>query len=95
MGSKKYPSRLEKREIESIKKAHALINAQYEDMMNNGKINPVAGIFLMKNNMGYTDKTEIEIAPTEDKQNDIASLTSAADLLDDTITGQITDNSAE
>ena len=81
--------------LTTLKKAIAIINAQYEEWLNNNKINPVAAIFLMKNNMGYTDKTEIEIAPTEDKQNDIASLTSAADLLDDTITGQITDNSTE
>lgn len=31
--------------------------------MLNGKINPVAGIFLGKNNFGYTDKQELEVKP--------------------------------
>lgn len=47
----------------TLKRAHNLLNAQMEDYMQNGKINPVAGIFLMKNNMGYEDKKEITLAP--------------------------------
>lgn len=43
--------------------AYNILNAQMEDYMQNGKINPVAGIFLMKNNMGYEDKKEITVAP--------------------------------
>ena len=35
----------------------------WENYMQNGKINPVAGIFLMKNNMDYEDKKEITLAP--------------------------------
>ena len=31
--------------------------------MQNGKINPVSGIFLMKNNMGYQDKQEVVLTP--------------------------------
>lgn len=34
-----------------------------EDYMLNGKINPVSGIFLMKNNFGYTDKSEVVLTP--------------------------------
>ena len=34
-----------------------------EDYMQNGKINPVSGIFLMKNNMGYTDQQEVVLRP--------------------------------
>lgn len=48
---------------DTIKKARDLINAQMEDFMQNGKINPVAGIFLMKNNMGYTDQQEVVLKP--------------------------------
>ena len=33
--------------------------------MQNGKINPVAGIFLMKNNMGYQDKQEVVVTPNQ------------------------------
>ena len=35
------------------------------DYMQNGKINPVSGIFLMKNNMGYEDKTEMVVTPNQ------------------------------
>ena len=38
--------------------AYQILNSQMEDYMQNGKINPIAGIFLMKNNMGYEDKVE-------------------------------------
>ena len=31
--------------------------------MQNGKINPVSGIFLMKNNFGYQDKSEVVLTP--------------------------------
>lgn len=34
-----------------------------EDYMIHGKINPVTGIFLMKNNLGYSDKTEMVLTP--------------------------------
>lgn len=46
-----------------VKKAYAVLHELWEDYMLNGKINPVAGIFLGKNNFGYTDKQEFEIAP--------------------------------
>lgn len=46
-----------------LKKGKQLLNAQMEDYMQNGKINPVAGIFLMKNNMGYTDQQEVVLRP--------------------------------
>ena len=31
--------------------------------MLNGKINPVSGIFLLKNNFGYQDKQEVVLTP--------------------------------
>lgn len=48
---------------DTIKRAYGIINQMMADYMQNGKINPVAGIFLMKNNMGYTDQTEVVITP--------------------------------
>ena len=39
------------------------MTVQMANYMQNGKINPVAGIFLMKNNMDYEDKKEITLAP--------------------------------
>ncbi len=63
----------------TLKKAYAILNAQMEEYMQNGKINPVAGIFLMKNNMGYEDKTEMVITP----QNAIGEASSPKELAAD------------
>ena len=46
-----------------LERAYQMLNAQMEDYMQNGKINPIAGIFLMKNNMGYEDKKDINVVP--------------------------------
>lgn len=46
-----------------VKKAYQVLTAQMENFMQNGKINPVAGIFLMKNNMDYKDKQEVVLTP--------------------------------
>lgn len=46
-----------------VKKAMDMLGALWEDYMQNGKINPVSGIFLGKNHFGYTDKQEIVIQP--------------------------------
>lgn len=47
----------------TIKKAYQILNLMMEDYMQNGKINPVSGIFLMKNNFGYADKQEVVLTP--------------------------------
>lgn len=46
-----------------IKKAYVLLENLWENYMQNGKVNPVAGIFLGKNNYGYQDKTEYVVTP--------------------------------
>lgn len=51
--------------VNSIKKAYFMLENQWETYMNSGKVNPVAGIFLGKNNYGYQDKTEHVIAPKQ------------------------------
>ena len=48
---------------DSIKKAYKLMENMWENYMQNGKINPVSGIFLGKNNFGYQDKTEYVVTP--------------------------------
>lgn len=57
-----------------IKKAYQILNLMMEDYMQNGKINPVSGIFLMKNNFGYADKQEVVLTPNnplgEQKSNE-------------------------
>ena len=46
-----------------VKKAMTVLEELWEDYMQNGKINPVSGIFLGKNHFGYADKQEIVVEP--------------------------------
>ena len=48
----------------TLKRAMKLLDLQMVDYMQNGKINPVSGIFLMKNNFGYADKQEVVVTPS-------------------------------
>lgn len=64
----------ESREVmDALKKAMTILDLQMVDYMQNGKINPVSGIFLMKNNFGYADKQEVVVTPA-------APLGEAADI---------------
>lgn len=47
----------------TIKRAYRILNYAIEEYMQNGKINPVSGIFLMKNNFGYKDQSEVVLTP--------------------------------
>ena len=42
----------------------------WENYMQNGKINPVSGIFLGKNNFGYQDKQEMVLTPNTNPEAD-------------------------
>jgi hypothetical protein len=53
-----------------IKKAYKLMENLWENYMQNGKINPVSGIFLGKNNFGYQDKTEYVVTPNVHNDSD-------------------------
>lgn len=44
---------------EVLKRAVDIIGTQMEHYIENGKINPVSAIFLMKNNHEYSDKAEV------------------------------------
>ena len=45
-------------------RAKGIIEELYEQYMMNGKINPVSGIFLMKNNFaGYYDRQDVVLTP--------------------------------
>ena len=48
---------------EVIIRAYDLLEELWENYMQNGKINPVSGIFLGKNNFGYQDKQEYVVTP--------------------------------
>ena len=51
-----------------ILEAYALMENLWEDYMQNGKINPVSGIFLGKNNYGYADKQEYVLTPNQQQE---------------------------
>lgn len=61
---------------EIIKKAYKFLENLHENWMNSGKINPVAGIFLAKNNFDYVDKTEHVLTPNTgaDDQIDVEDI---------------------
>ena len=50
-----------------IKKAYEYMETMWENYMQSGKLNPVTGIFLAKNNFGYKDQTETVLTPNIQK----------------------------
>lgn len=50
---------------DSIKKSYFLLENMWETYMNSGKVNPVSGIFLGKNNFGYKDTSEYVLTPNK------------------------------
>ena len=55
----------------TLKKVYQVLNSNFTDLSINGKINPVISIFLMKNNFGYKDQTEVlQTTTTENAKAD-------------------------
>ena len=50
--------------------AYDVLEALWHDYMQNGKMNPVSGIFLGKINFGYQDKQEIVLTPNQGQITD-------------------------
>jgi hypothetical protein len=69
-GSTGYKSALPPEVAATIKKAYKMMENMWETYMNSGKINPVSGIFLGKNNYGYQDKTEYVLTPNTQNDSD-------------------------
>lgn len=69
-GTQKALSELPTLTKDSIKKAYEYMEILWENYMQNGKINPVSGIFLGKNNFGYQDKTEYVVTPNVNTDSD-------------------------
>ena len=88
---------------DSIKKAYEYMEILWENYMQNGKINPVSGIFLGKNNFGYQDKQEHVITPNTNSDSDYSAddirkrylNNSDAQLLTDSATFDSENNSDE
>lgn len=54
---------------------YGILEEMWEHYMVNGKINPVSGIFLAKNNFGYADKQDIVVTPnTQGETVDVATI---------------------
>jgi hypothetical protein len=51
-----------------INSVYDSLEALWESYMINGKINPVSGIFLGKNNFGYQDRQEYVLTPNQQLQ---------------------------
>lgn len=62
-----------KETVDAIKKAYNLMENMWETYMNSGKINPVSGIFLGKNNFGYQDKQEMVLTPNAQQESDFSA----------------------
>lgn len=58
--------------VDAIKKAYDFLGNLWENYMQNGKINPVSGIFLGKNNFGYQDKQDVVITPNTNPESDFS-----------------------
>lgn len=53
-------------------RAHRVLEELWEYYMENGKINPVSGIFLAKNMFGdYSDKQELVLTPNQSQLSDV------------------------
>ena len=72
-GGAGYKAALPPEVANTIKKSYFLMENMWENYMNSGKINPVAGIFLGKNNYGYQDKTEYVLTPNTNTDNDYSA----------------------
>lgn len=53
----------------ALKKGREINEYLMSQMMQNGKINPVSGIFLLKNNHGYRDQQDVVITPNTPLQS--------------------------
>ena len=78
---------------DSIKKAYEYMEILWENYMQNGKINPVSGIFLGKNNFGYQDKTVYVVTPNVNNDSDYSADDIRKRYLTDSADYQLSDGS--
>lgn len=77
---------------DSIKKAYEYMEILWENYMQNGKINPVSGIFLGKNNFGYQDKQEMVLAPKNSNDSDYNAEDIKKRYIADYVTAEVIDS---
>lgn len=61
-------SNLPEQSRNAIKKGYSIMNQLLTQTMADGKINPVAAIFLLKNNHSYKDQTDVVVTPNNPLQ---------------------------
>lgn len=62
---------------EIILRAYDLLEEMWENYMQNGKINPMAGVFLGVNNFGYRDVKQVNLTPVVENREqgiDVATI---------------------
>lgn len=94
-GGAGYKSALPPEVADLIKKSYLLMENLWENYMQNGKINPVSGIFLGKNNFGYQDKTEYVVTPNVQQDNYDPDSIRQRYLIDSSDSGSDSDSDGE
>lgn len=94
-GTNRSLSQLPTATMDSIKRAYEYMEILWENYMQNGKINPVSGIFLGKNNFGYQDKTEYVVTPNVHNDSDYNAEDIRARYLTDSATIEQLPDSAD
>ena len=69
--------------VDTIKEVYNLIASQYEGLLTQGKIVPVAGFFLMQNNFGYRNQTDHVVVAKPAEDPDTGDIAARAGLLTD------------
>lgn len=69
--------------MDTLKHVYNMIASQYEGMLTQGKIVPVAGFFLMQNNFGYKNQTDHVVVAAGDPEPDTADIAARAGLLEE------------
>ena len=68
--------------LDTLKEVYNLIASQYEGMLTQGKIIPVAGFFLMQNNFGYKNQTDHVVVAQAAEEPGTEDIAARAGLLD-------------
>ena len=69
--------------LDTLKRVYDLIASQYEGLLTQGKIVPVAGFFLMQNNFGYKNQTDHVVVAAAEPEPDTADIAARAGLLEE------------
>lgn len=69
--------------VDVLKRIYSMLNAQYEELLTEGKMVPVGAFFLMQNNHGYKNQTDHVVVAASDPEPDTNDIAARAGLLED------------